>query len=107
MCIGDAMGHRYEFDPVVYDTIELTDMGKGKGGSFLLEPGQWTDDTSMGLCLTDSLLINEGYFNPKDLMHRFILWWDCAYNNAFRFDGDRHSCGLGGNISGSLDYYKE
>ena len=107
MCIGDAMGHRYEFDPVVYDTIELTDMGKGKGGSFLLEPGQWTDDTSMGLCLADSLLVNEGYFNPRDLMHRFILWWNCGYNNAFRFDSDRHSCGLGGNISGSLHDYLE
>ena len=107
MCIGDAMGHRFEFEPVVYDKIELTDMGKGKGGHFELEPGQWTDDTSMGLCLADSLLVNEGYFHPRDLMHRFLLWWNNGYNNAFRFDENKSSCGLGGNISGSLYEYVE
>ena len=105
MCIGDAMGHRYEFNPVVYNIIELTDMGKGRGGYFQLKPGQWTDDTSMGLCLADSLLVNKGNFDPRDLMHRFILWWNCGYNNAFRFDSNRHSCGLGGNIAGSLKTY--
>ena len=47
-----------KFERVVYNKIELTDMGKGKGGSFLLEPGQWTDNTSMGLCLAYSLLVN-------------------------------------------------
>ena len=47
-----------KFERVVYNKIELTDMGKGKGGSFLLEPAQWTDNTSMGLCLAYSLLVN-------------------------------------------------
>ena len=106
MVIGDAMGHRYEFEDLVYDTITLTDMGKGKGGDFKLEPGQWTDDTSMGLCLADSLLVNKGEFEPRDLMHRFLLWWNCGYNNAFRFQKvSQSSCGLGGNISKSFWYY--
>ena len=106
MVIGDAMGHRFEFEDVIYDTIVLRDMGKGKGGNFDLEPGQWTDDSSMGLCLADSLLVNLGNFNPRDLMHRFLLWWNCGYNNAFRFDKKmRSSCGLGGNISYSFRYY--
>ena len=32
----------------------LTDMVGG--GPFGLEPGQWTDDTSMALCMAESLL---------------------------------------------------
>ena len=106
MVIGDAMGHRFEFEAVVYDTITLRDMGKGKGGDFQLEPGQWTDDTAMGLCLADSLLVNNGNLNPRDLMHRFLLWWNCGYNNAFRFEKEpRTSCGLGGNIQKSFWTY--
>ena len=106
MVIGDAMGHRFEFQKLVYDTITLENMGEGKGGEFKLEPGQWTDDTSMGLCLADSLLVNKGEFNPRDLMHRFLLWWNCGYNNAFRFDDEiKSSCGLGGNISKSFSKY--
>ena len=41
-------------------------------------------------------------------MMRFILWWYCGYNNAFRFDNKRkykNSVGLGGNISGSFKQY--
>ena len=106
MVIGDAMGHRYEFEDLVYDKITLTNMGEGKGGDFKLEPGQWTDDTSMGLCLADSLLVNKGEFEPRDLMHRFLLWWNCGYNNAFRFQKEsQSSCGLGGNISKSFNTY--
>ena len=106
MVIGDAMGHRFEFEDLVYDTITLTNMGEGKGGDFKLEPGQWTDDTSMGLCLADSLLVNKGEFEPRDLMHRFLLWWNCGYNNAFRFEKEsKSSCGLGGNISKSFRTY--
>jgi ADP-ribosylglycohydrolase len=106
MVIGDAMGHRFEFQDVVYDTITLRDMGTGKGGDFNLEPGQWTDDTSMGLCLADSLLVNNGNFNPRDLMHRFLLWWNCGYNNAFRYEKKlMTSCGLGGNIQKSFWSY--
>ena len=106
MGIADAMGHRYEFQDVRYDTIDLEDMGKGPGGAFALAPGQWTDDTSMGLCLADSLIMKEGNYDAHDLMHRFLCWWFCGYNNAFRFDDSRdHSVGLGGQINGSFMYY--
>ena len=106
MAIADAMGHRFEFEPVRYDEITLRDMGKGPGGAFQLLPGQWTDDTSMGLCLADSLIMNKGEYDAHDLMHRFLSWWYCGYNNAFRFDKSRsNSVGLGGQISGSFSYY--
>jgi len=108
MAIADAMGHRYEFKPVVYDTITLTDMGTGEGGVFKLLPGQWTDDTSMGLCIADSLLVKKGNFDAHDLMHRFLCWWYGGYNNAFRFNGPearKTSVGLGGTISQSFKNY--
>lgn len=47
--------------------------GMTGGGPFGLEPGQWTDDTSMALCLADSLL-SCGGFDPEDQMTRFVRW---------------------------------
>ena len=106
MAIGDSMGHRFEFEPVKYNKIELKNMGEGPGGAFGLLPGQWTDDTSMGLCLADSLLVQKGQFHPHDLMLRFLSWWIGGYDNAFR-NNPRESCGLGGNISCSFRRYFE
>ena len=111
MACGDALGHTLEFFPVKYDRQErLIDEMKG-GGKFMLKPGQWTDDTSMGLCLADSLLCaNNGRksFDPLDLMLRFEAWWAFGYNNAFALDEERqekHSVGLGGNISQALQRF--
>ena len=108
MALADSMGHRFEFKPFCYEGDPqnlLTDMGTGPGGQFHLQPGQWTDDTSMGLCLADSLLMNKEW-DPHDLMNRFLAWWSLGYNNAFRYDQkSRHSCGLGGNISLALEEY--
>jgi len=53
LAAGDALGTTLEFSaPGTFDPID--DM-KG-GGPFALEAGQWTDDTSMALCLAESLL---------------------------------------------------
>jgi ADP-ribosylglycohydrolase len=47
LAVGDAVGTALEFSPP--GTFEpITDMVGG--GPFGLEPGQWTDDTSMALC---------------------------------------------------------
>ena len=108
MAIGDAMGARYEFLPVRYGKIDLVDMGNRQRSNFDLEPGQWTDDTSMGLCLADSLLMKNGKLDQHDLMKRFLCWWKGGYNNAFRYNKfPRHSVGLGGNISLSFKEYQK
>ena len=53
LAVGDAVGTTNEFKWA--GTFEpITDMVGG--GPFLLKPGQWTDDTSMALCIADSLL---------------------------------------------------
>jgi len=43
------------------------------GGPFGLEPGEWTDDTSMALCLAESLIEKQG-FDAIDQMERYVLW---------------------------------
>lgn len=71
LATGDALGTTVEFRPP--GTFEpVTDMTGG--GVFALVPGQWTDDTSMALCLAESLL-ELGSFNPADQMDRYLLWF--------------------------------
>lgn len=48
LAVGDAIGTTVEFKPRG-SFPPLTDMVGG--GPFNLLPGQWTDDTSMALCL--------------------------------------------------------
>ena len=42
-------------------------------GPFRLEPRQWTDDTSMALCLAESL-VTCGCFDSGDQMDRYVRW---------------------------------
>jgi ADP-ribosyl-[dinitrogen reductase] hydrolase len=51
------------------------------GGPFRLAPGQWTDDTSMALCLAESLLV-DAELSPNDLMTRFDRWVAEGYNSS-------------------------
>jgi len=71
LAAGDAVGTALEFKPPgSFDPIR--DMVGG--GPFRLEPGQWTDDTSMALCLAESLIECQG-FHPADQMQRYVRWW--------------------------------
>jgi len=105
MAVADSVGGLFEFLPVgnvgsKFDpkTLQAT----GVFNKFSLKPGQWTDDTSMGLCLADSLLVS-GSYDGADMRVRFWNWWNRGYNNTFRLDPDRSdSVGLGGNVSLSL-----
>lgn len=78
LAVGDAVGTTLEFSK--RDTKpRLTDMIGG--GPFGLEPGYWTDDTSMALALADSLIVNGG-LDEKDLMRRFCSWWRHGHYSA-------------------------
>lgn len=75
LACGDALGTTLEFQPP--GTFEpLTDMVGG--GPFVLKAGQWTDDTSMALCLAESLLECQG-FDAKDQMERYLRWFRKGY----------------------------
>ena len=71
LAVGDALGTTLEFQPPGSFT-PITDMVGG--GPFNLQPGQWTDDTSMALCLAESLIECRG-FDPRDQMERYVRWW--------------------------------
>jgi ADP-ribosylglycohydrolase len=71
LATGDALGTTLEFRPP--GTFEPIDDMVG-GGPFNLAPGQSTDDTSMALCLAESLLRCRG-FDPVDQMQRYVRWY--------------------------------
>lgn len=75
---GDAVGTTVEFSPRG-TFIPLVDMVGG--GPFDLDPGAWTDDTSMALCLAQSLNIC-GSFDPLDQMKRYCDWMDNGYMSS-------------------------
>ena len=78
LAVGDAVGTTLEFKaPGSFDPIE--DMIGG--GPFGLVPGQWTDDTSMALCMGESLVECQG-FDAEDQMRRYLRWWREGYMSS-------------------------
>jgi len=75
LATGDALGTTHEFKPRGSFT-PLTDMIGG--GPFNLQAGQWTDDTSMALCMAASLLEKQ-QFDAEDQMQRYVRWWKEGY----------------------------
>ena len=71
LAVGDALGTTLEFSRRDSEPHHTEMIG---GGPFRLAPGVWTDDTSMALCLADTLLAT-GEADPRDLVTRFISWW--------------------------------
>ena len=75
LAAGDALGTTLEFkQPRTFQPID--DMIGG--WPFGLQPGQWTDDTSMALCLATSLIETDG-FDPLDQMQCYLRWWRTGY----------------------------
>jgi ADP-ribosyl-[dinitrogen reductase] hydrolase len=70
LMVGDALGVPLEFSP--RDQSVVTEMIGG--GPFGLEPGRWTDDTSMACCLAYSLLKCHG-FDARHQMECYSLWY--------------------------------
>jgi ADP-ribosyl-[dinitrogen reductase] hydrolase len=75
LAVGDAVGTTVEFQPRG-SFSPITDMVGG--GPFRLARGQWTDDTSMALCLATSL-IERGAFDAADQMERYCAWFERGY----------------------------
>jgi ADP-ribosyl-[dinitrogen reductase] hydrolase len=110
LACGDAVGTTVEFrSRGMFDPV--TDMVGG--GPFGLKPGEWTDDTSMALCLAASLT-ELGKFDARDQMLRYCRWAGEGYlsSNGRCFDiGNTVRAGLykfkqtGDPFSGSTDPY--
>ena len=96
LATGDALGTTLEFKaPGTFRP--LTDMTGG--GPFRLPRGAWTDDTSMALCLAESL-VTCGGFNAQDQMERYVRWWREGHlsSNGVCFD-------IGSTTARSLDRF--
>jgi len=98
LAVGDAVGTTVEFMPP--GSFPLVEDMVG-GGPFGLNVGEWTDDTSMALCLADSLLTCKG-FDAGDQMDRYVRWWKEGYlsSNGRCFD-------IGGTVSQALRRYQQ
>lgn len=84
LAVGDAVGTAVEFMP--RGSFEpVTDMVGG--GPFNLKAGEWTDDTSMALCLAESLIECNG-FDARDQMDRYLSWYQDGHlsSNGKCFD---------------------
>ncbi len=98
LAVGDAIGTTVEFmDRGSFPPV--TDMVGG--GPFDLEAGQWTDDTSMALCLAHSLIHCDG-FDASDQMNRYCNWWQYGYMSS---TGECFDIGM--TVSGALARYME
>ena len=83
LAAGDALGTTLEFQqPGAFTPIQDI-VG---GGPFSLQPGEWTDDTSMALCLAESLV--EVGWDPSDQARRYVRWMRDGYlsSNGRCFD---------------------
>lgn len=75
LAVGDAMGAPYEF----LDKSRYTPTREyNTGGAHNVSLGEWTDDTSMALCLAQSL-IDCNSFDAKDQMEKYLKWYTEGY----------------------------
>jgi len=70
VCVGDALGVPGEF--VSRDKLKLNPIKDMVGyGTYNQPPGTWSDDSSLTLCLAESLCKG---FNIHDIADKFIKW---------------------------------
>lgn len=78
LAVGDALGTTVEFkSPGSFRPVEDV-VG---GGPFGLGAGEWTDDTSMALCLAESLIERRG-FDAADQLRRYVRWYREGHMSA-------------------------
>jgi ADP-ribosyl-[dinitrogen reductase] hydrolase len=96
LAVGDAVGTTLEFcAPGSFAPI--SDMVGG--GPFGLQVGQWTDDTSMALCLATSLVACKG-FDARDQLDRYVRWWQQGYLSS-----TGHCFDIGTTVRSGLQHY--
>lgn len=84
LVVGDALGAPVEFkERGTYSEISQFQ----SGGEFNLMAGQWTDDTSLALCLIESFN-SQKKFHLKDQLNNFYKWWQFGFlsSTGFCFD---------------------
>jgi ADP-ribosylglycohydrolase len=97
LAVGDALGAPVEgLPPWLFSPVR----GMSSGGFHRIEAGQWTDDTSMALCLAESL-IEQGGHDPEDQLRRYVMWLDEGH-----FSSRDRAFGIGNTVYHSLEKFK-
>jgi len=78
LAVGDALGAPVEFFP--RGSFEPVSGYRG-GGKFDVQPGEYTDDTAMTLCLAQSL-IDCGGMDQHDQLRKYLAWYEEGYMSA-------------------------
>lgn len=103
LAVGDALGAPVEFLPEPSD-VYIKKMGD-KIEHFYDSPvgpaGAWTDDTSMALCVADSLLACGGY-DSYDIMSRFERWVSSGYRTV----DNKPAADVGGQTRRAIEEFK-
>jgi len=99
LAIGDALGAPVEHGHTSDDIIARKDELRHMHDDEYFPKGVWTDDTSMALCLADSLLECGGY-DSWNVMDKYLKWHREGYRSYFEW-GE----GIGIQTSVMLDFY--
>ena len=94
---GDALGAAVEFKKRG-SFKKVKDMRSG--GPHGLEAGCWTDDSSMALCLAESLI--DKAYDSDDQLQRYLKWYKEGYLSSTGKCFD-----IGANTARSLEYYEK
>jgi ADP-ribosyl-[dinitrogen reductase] hydrolase len=78
LAIGDALGSPIQFQN--RDAYEPVTRYRA-GGVYQTPAGYWTDDTSMALCLAETLIEHQQY-EPRDFGNRLVQWVENGYNSS-------------------------
>ncbi len=101
LAVGDALGAPVEFG---YSSDFIRKIKKNlehffdspRGGK-----GEWTDDTSMALCIADSLLEKGGY-DSYDIMDRYVRW----LKEGYRTPDNKPALDVGFQTRKAIEEYK-
>ena len=101
LAIGDSLGAPYEFGYTSKEITELKDEVATMHEAVAYPKGSWTDDTSMALCLGQSLLDRSGY-DSYDVMKKYCQWVDDGY---MTYDG-KPADDVGRQVSEAIERFK-
>lgn len=96
LAVGDALGGPVEF---MAPGHFLAVQGYGRGGPHSLEPGEWTDDTSMAVALASSLAAMGWDLN--DQLQRYAAWKNTGVYSVKGWCFD-----IGGTTRASIEAYE-
>lgn len=97
LATGDALGTAVEFKaPGTFEPVT----GMRGGGALGLEAGEWTDDTSMALCLAESL-VTCARFDARDQMERYLRWYRQGHLSS-----NGKCVDVGGTVRAALERYE-